>query len=208
DGQLVENGAGPRLPKLLQHGVVNVYSADFDRRLRSGVNRVHEIDDVTVDLAARGDSRREPGVPMVEVLEPIAVVLPPGEIEGVARAKFEKRSNPTFRKGEIARDSHLRNVLIGPPLGGGCRRCRRSARADQGLVPDPGGQEVRVTRYEAPIDPPRREIFDNPCLRLGIPQTLREGNVDVRPEPFAERESRRRIDNGGDRREIRDPFSL
>src|SRR6185436_5881255 len=67
---------------------------------------------------------------------------------------------------------------------------------------------VLVIRYEADIEPPRREVFNNPRLRLGIPQTLREGNVDVRPEPFAERESRRRVDNGGDRREIRDPFGL
>ena len=80
---------------------------------------VHEIDDVAVDLAAGVDPSREAAVPMVEILESIAIVLPLGEIERVARAKFEERSNSIFRKGEIAADSHIRNVLIGPPLRGG-----------------------------------------------------------------------------------------
>src|SRR4029453_11748783 len=73
---------------------------------------------------------------------------------------------------------------------------------------EPGRQEVLVIRYEAQINAPRREVFAYPSLRLRIPQTLRESDVDVRPETLAERESRRRVDHGRDRSEIRVPFGL
>src|SRR5262245_30282180 len=75
-------------------------------------------------------------------------------------------------------------------------------------MPETGRKEVLIIRYQAQIDAPRREIFDDPGLRLRIPQTLRERDVDVRPETLAEREPRRRVDDGSDRREIRVPFGL
>ena len=99
------------------------------------------------------DLSREAAVPMVEILESIAIVLPPGEIERVARAKFEERSNPIFREGEIAADLHIRNVLtrLAAPwrflkTSQWCR-CRTTF-----VMPEPVRQEVLVIRYEPQID--------------------------------------------------------
>ena len=116
---------------------------------------------------------------MIKILESIAVVLPPGEIERIARTQFEQRSDPLFRKGKVAADSHIGDVLIRPALGGAPRRGRSRPTAERHLVPEPVGQEILVIRHEAEVDAPRRKVFDDPGLRVRIAQALREGDVEV-----------------------------
>jgi hypothetical protein len=136
---------------------------------------------------------------MVEIFEPVAIFLPATEVEGVARPELEQRSDALFGERQLPADIHVGDARLDSSFGCGTRGCRNRAATERHVVPEPVREQVRVSRDDPEIDLPRGQVFDNPRLCGGVPQTLRERDVDVVAETLAEREPGGRVDLRGDR---------